>query len=93
LGKSLKLEFKSAESGDAILHIKATVASGSSTKRIRIYLNDVQVDALSNNTGASLSVEQDITITGVKKGDKIGVTMSDSNNHRLYSMTYKKADQ
>ena len=92
LGKSLKLEFKSAECGDAILHIKATVASGSSTKRIRIYLNDVQVDALSNNTDASLSVEQDITITGVKKGDTIRVTMNDSNNHRIYSMSYKKAN-
>ena len=92
IGKSLKLTFQSAESGDAILSIKATVASGSSTKRIRIYLNDVQVDALSNSTGSSLSVEQDIKITGVKKGDTIGVTMNDSNNHRIYSMSYKKAN-
>lgn len=92
IGKNLQLSFQSAESGDAVLHIKATVAYGSSTKRISIYKNDVQVDNLSNNsTSEYLSVDKDILISSVKKGDTIKVTMSDSNNHKIYSMSYKKA--
>ena len=92
LGKSLTLSFQSAESGDAILSIKATVASNqNATKKINIYLNDSLVHSLANSTGANITMEEDIKIPNIQKGDLVKVTMSDSNNHKLYSMSFNKA--
>ena len=92
ISKNLTLSFQSAVDGDAILHIKASVANGSSTKRIAVNLNGVRVGSLDNNTSSAQMMEEDIRINGVKKGDTITVTMSDSNNHKLYSMSYNKAE-
>ena len=92
LGKNLTLTFNSAESGNAILHVKASVASkGSSAKKINIYLNSTLVHSFANNTSAAITVDDDVAISNIQKGDMIKITMSDSNNHKLYSMSYKKA--
>lgn len=92
VGKNLTLTFQSAVDGDAVLHIKASVANGTSTKRVAINLNGVRVGSLDNNTSAALMMEEDIPISGVKKGDTIAILMTDSNNHKLYTMSYYRAE-
>lgn len=92
LSKNLTLTFQSAMEGDAVLHIKASVAGGTSTKRIAVNLNGTRVGSLENNTTSAISMEEDIRINGVKKGDVISVAMSDSSNHKLYSMSYNRAE-
>lgn len=91
IGKNLTLSFQSAVDGDAILHIKASVANGTNTKRIAVNLNGARVGSLDNSTSAALMLEDDIRISGVRKGDTISVLMTDSNNHKLYSMSYNRA--
>ena len=93
LGKNLEISFLSAQDGDAVLHLKASVAatSSSSPKKINIYLNGNLVKSFANNTSTAISVDDDVQIDDVRKGDVIKITMTDSGNHRIYSMLYNKA--
>lgn len=96
VGKAHRMYFNAAQDGDALLSVYALVAKASTPgnpKRISVTLNDAYIDrtTISNaSLSDNLSGTFDVFIPEVKKGDKIGLMVDDSGNHRIYSVGWNR---
>ncbi len=96
VGKAHRMYFNAAQDGDALLSVYALVARASTEgnpKRISVSVNDAYIDRttlLNASLADNLSGTFEVFIPNVKKGDKIGLHVDDSGNHRIYSVKWDR---